>query len=68
MTTLPRSTRRERSLLEPAERLGNVSKTCRIMGYHCDTFYKIERAFHFGGVYALVEHKRGTRGPHPIHV
>ncbi len=38
MTALSQSTRRKLSLLQLAEELGNVSKACRIMGYHRDTF------------------------------
>ena len=36
MTALSQSTRRKLSLLQLAEELGNVSKACRIMGYHRD--------------------------------
>jgi transposase InsO family protein len=68
MTALPQSTRRKLSLLALAEELGNVSKACQIMGYHRDSFYEIRRAFQVGGVHALVEHKRGPRGPHPSRV
>lgn len=68
MTALPQSTRRKLSLLKLAEELGNVSRACRIMGYHRDTFYEIKRAFQVGGVHALVEQKRGPRGPHPNRV
>src|SRR5262249_2200913 len=56
------------SLLQLAEELGNVSKACKIMGYHRDTFYEVKRAFQVGGVAALVEEKRGPRGPHPNRV
>jgi len=38
------------------------------MGYHRDSFYEIKRAFQIGGVHALVEQKRGPRGPHPSRV
>jgi transposase InsO family protein len=65
MSTLPQSTRRKLSLLQLAEELGNVSKACRIMGYHRDTFYEVKRAFQVGGTAALVEQRRGPRGPHP---
>ena len=65
MTALPQSTRRKLSLLKLAEELGNVSKACRIMGYHRDTFYEVKRAFQIGGVAKLVEQKRGPRNPHP---
>ena len=52
-------------MLQLAEELNNVSKACRIMGYHRDTFYEVKRAFQVGGVAALVEQKRGPRNPHP---
>jgi transposase InsO family protein len=65
MTALSQSTRRKLSLLKLAEELHNVSKACRIMGYHRDTFYELRRAFQVGGVEALVEQRRGPRGPHP---
>jgi len=68
MTALPQGIRRKLSLLKLAEELGNVSRACRIMGYHRDTFYEIKRAFQVGGVHALVEQKRGARGPHPNRV
>jgi hypothetical protein len=68
MTALTESTRRKLSLLELAEELGDVSKACRIMGYHRDTFYEIRRAFQVGGVTALVEKQRGPKGPHPNRV
>jgi hypothetical protein len=45
MTAPSQSTRRKLSLLQLAEELGNVSKACRIMGYHRDTFYEVRRAF-----------------------
>ena len=68
MTTLSQSTKRKLSLLQLAEELGNVSKACKIMGYHRDTFYEVRRAFQVGGVAALVEAKRGPRNPHPNRV
>jgi transposase InsO family protein len=68
MTALTQGTRRKLSLLKLAEELQNVSKACRIMGYHRDTFYEIRRAFQVGGVEALVEQKRGPKGPHPARV
>jgi hypothetical protein len=55
MTTLSQSTKRKLSLLQLAEELGNVSKACKVMGYHRDTFYEVRRAFQVGGVAALVE-------------
>jgi transposase InsO family protein len=68
VTTLSQSTKRKLSLLQLAEELGNVSKACKIMGYHRDTFYEVRRAFQVGGVGALVEEKRGPRHPHPNRV
>ena len=69
MTAHSQSTKRKLSLLQLAQELGNVSKACKIMGYHRDTFYEIRRAFQVGGVAALVEEKkRGSRGPHPNRV
>jgi transposase InsO family protein len=68
MATTTQSTRRKLSLLKLAEELGNVSKACNIMGYHRDTFYEVRRAFQVGGVAALVENRRGPRGPHPNRV
>jgi len=68
MTAPSQSTRRKLSLLQLAEELNNVSKACRIMGYHRDTFYEVKRAFQVGGVAALVEQRRGPRNPHPNRV
>jgi hypothetical protein len=68
MTTLSQNTKRKLSLLQLAEELGNVSKACKLMGYHRDTSYEVRRAFQVSGVAALVEEKRGPRNPHPNHV
>lgn len=68
MAALSHSIRRKLSLLDLAEELGNVSKACKIMGYHRDSFYEIRRSFQKGGVSALVEEKRGPRAPHPNRV
>jgi transposase InsO family protein len=68
MTAVSQSTKRKLSLLQLAEELGNVSKACKLMGYHRDSFYEIRRAFQIGGTAALVEEKRGPRGPHPNRV
>jgi len=65
MSAISQSTRRKLSLLQLAEELGNVSKACKLMGYHRDTFYEVRRAFQVGGVAGLVEQKRGPRNPHP---
>ena len=68
MTAHSQSTKRKLSLLQLAEELGNVSKACKIMGYHRDSFYEIRRAFQVGGVAALVDEKRGPRSAHPNRV
>lgn len=68
MTTMSQSTKRKLSLLQLAEELGNVSRACKIMGYHRDTFYEVQKAFKTGGVAALVEEKRGPKNPHPNRV
>ncbi len=68
MTALSHGTRRKLSLLQLASELDNVSKACRIMGFPRDTFYEVRRAFQVGGVAALVEQRRGPRGPHPTRV
>jgi transposase InsO family protein len=68
MTAVSQSTRRKLSLLQLAAELDNVSKACRIMGYHRDTFYEIRRAFQVNGVAGLIEERRGPRGPHPNRV
>jgi hypothetical protein len=44
MTAPTHSTKRKLSLLQLAEELGNVSKACRIMGYHRDTFDEVRLA------------------------
>ena len=63
MAALTQNTKRKLSLLQQAEELGNVSKACKIMGYHRDTFYEVRRAFQMGGVAGLVESRRGPRHP-----
>lgn len=68
MSASSQRTKRKLSLLQLAEELGNVSKACQLMGYHRDSFYEIKRAFQTGGVSALVEQRRGPRGPHPNRV
>ena len=68
VTKLSESTKRKQSLLQLAEELGNVSNSCKIMGYHRDTFYEVRRDFQVGGVSALVEKRLGPRKPHPNRV
>ena len=40
MTAHSQSTKRKLSLLQLAQELGNVSKACKIMGYHRDTLLR----------------------------
>jgi transposase InsO family protein len=68
LTALSQSTKRKLSLLQLAEELNNLSRACKIMGFHRDTFYEARRAFQTSGVGALVEQRRGARGPHPNRV
>ena len=42
-------------LLNPAQKLGNVSKACKIMGLSRDTFYRYQAAVEGGGIEALVQ-------------
>ena len=45
-------------LLNLAAELGNISKTCKIMGFSRDTFYRYQAARDAGGVEALFEVSR----------
>ena len=71
MAALSQSTRRKLSLLQLAQELGNVSKACRLMGYHRDTFYEVRRAFQVGGVPAVLVKKSiclsRLKFPHHLH-
>ena len=57
--------KRKLALLKLADELGNVSRACRILGFHRDTYYEVRRAFETRGVAGLTPRKRGPRGAHP---
>ena len=68
MTTEEKVARRKLSLLELAQDLGNVSKSCKVMGYSRQQFYEIRRNFQTCGSEGLIDRLPGARGPHPNRV
>lgn len=50
-------------LLNLAEKPGNVSKACKLMGVSRDTFYRYQELIAEGGVDALINKSRQTPNP-----